>query len=140
LFALMDDRPMLFSDDRILFRVDRAGLRQCALDELAPAVRARLTERIVLQGHSNLALHTASLARDRQGLLLCGQPGMGKSILTLHLTDDGFQYGGDDVVLIQPDGEAEADAGASQVVRADLCGRSSGSRHSVGSLKWQVIV
>ncbi|WOH56115.1 MULTISPECIES: hypothetical protein [Bradyrhizobium] len=38
------------------------------------------------------------------GLLLCGQPGAGKSTLALELVDAGFQYAGDDVALIGADG------------------------------------
>jgi GTPase SAR1 family protein len=42
-----------------------------------------------------------------RGLLLCGQPGTGKSTLALHLTDDEFRYCGDDVVMISPNGLAQ---------------------------------
>lgn len=70
-------------------------------------VAGRLVERVILRGQSALVLHAASLINNRAGLLLCGPPGVGKSTLALHLTDAGFQYGGDDLVLIAPDGKAE---------------------------------
>jgi len=94
-------------DDQILFRVNKTWIRRCDIDGVAPAIRAYLTERVIRQGQPNFALHAASLVSNRKGLLLCGEPGAGKSTLTLHLTDAGFQYGGDDIVLVAPDGRAE---------------------------------
>ena len=53
------------------------------------------------------ALHAASLVFGDKGLLLCGQPGTGKSTLALHLVGDGYRYCGDDVVMISPNGLAQ---------------------------------
>lgn len=50
------------------------------------------------------ALHAASLAKRGMDLLVCGQPGAGKSTLTVELVDAGFQYAGDDVALNGVDG------------------------------------
>lgn len=94
-------------DDQILFRVNKTWIRRCELDGLAPAIRAYLIERVIRHGQPDFALHAASLISNRTGLLLCGEPGAGKSTLTLHLADAGFQYGGDDIVLVAPDGRAE---------------------------------
>ena len=91
-------------DDWILFRVDHGSICQCESAALAPAIKARLTECIIRLSPSDIALHAASLINNREGLLLCGQPGAGKSTLALHLTEAGFHYGGDDVVLMAPDG------------------------------------
>jgi hypothetical protein len=93
-------------DDQILFRINRGRSCRCESLGLAPAVKACLVERVVLQDQSNFTLHAASLVDKRGGLLLCGEPGAGKSTLALHLTAAGFQYGGDDLVLIAPDGMA----------------------------------
>lgn len=95
-------------EDEILFRIDKAGACRCGQEELAPVIKAGLVERLILRGLSEkFALHAASLIDNRGGLLLCGEPGVGKSTLALHLTDAGFQYGGDDLVLIAPDGTTE---------------------------------
>jgi hypothetical protein len=93
--------------DQTLFRVNKTGICKCESDELAPAIKACLVDRVILQDQSDLVLHAASLMDIRAGLLLCGQPGAGKSTLALHLIDAGFLYGGDDIALIAPDGKAE---------------------------------
>jgi hypothetical protein len=91
-------------DDLIVFRINKNRTYCCESDGVAPAVKARLVESVILQ--ADFTLHGASLVSDRGGLLLCGRPGAGKSTLALHLTDAGFQYGGDDLVLIAPNGKA----------------------------------
>lgn len=93
-------------DDKMLFRINKAGTYRCERDELAPAIKASLVEHILRQGE-DLAVHAASLIWHHEGLLLCGRPGAGKSTLALHLADGGFQYAGDDLVLIGPDGATE---------------------------------
>jgi energy-coupling factor transporter ATP-binding protein EcfA2 len=94
-------------DDEILFRINNCGTCWCERHGLAPAIKARLVEYLIVQDQSDLTLHAASLISNREGLLLCGQPGAGKSTLALHLTDAGLRYGGDDLVLIAQDGMAE---------------------------------
>jgi Coenzyme PQQ synthesis protein D (PqqD) len=93
--------------DEILFRNCRRSITRCPLKSLAPAIKADLTERIILQDQSELALHAASLVCGDKGLLLCGQPGTGKSTLALDLVGDEYRYCGDDVVMISPNGLAE---------------------------------
>jgi len=68
---------------------------------------SRHTERIIQRDQPDFALHAASLTLKEKGLILCGQPGIGKSTLALHLIDGGFRYCGDDIVLISPDGLAQ---------------------------------
>ncbi|WP_271565290.1 hypothetical protein [Bradyrhizobium sp. CCBAU 11386] len=91
-------------DDQVLFRGDDARVRRCEVEALAPAIKAYITERLIRDDRSALALHAGSLAKGGMGLLLCGQPGAGKSTLALQLVDAGFQYAGDDVALIGTDG------------------------------------
>jgi len=88
----------------VLFRNCRKSITRCHITGLAPAIKADLTERIILQDQPDFALHAASLMLGDRGLLLCGQPGTGKSTLALHLVDDEFRYCGDDVVMISPNG------------------------------------
>lgn len=91
-------------DDRVFFRGIDAAIHRCEVEALAPTVKAHLTERLIRSDRWVFALHAASLANCGTGLLLCGQPGAGKSTLTLQLVDAGFQYAGDDVALIGDDG------------------------------------
>ena len=93
--------------DQAFFRFDRGRTFRCEIDQLAPAIKACLTERLILCDRAGVALHAASLILQGTGLLVCGTSGVGTSTLSLHLCHAGFQYGGDDVVLIAPDGEAE---------------------------------
>lgn len=93
-------------DGQILFRINNSRSFRCETDELAPAIKACLVERVLLKDQADLTLHAASLIKNHEGLLLCGEPGAGKSTLALHLTEAGFQYGGDDLVLITQDGMA----------------------------------
>ncbi|WP_213739093.1 PqqD family peptide modification chaperone [Bradyrhizobium sp. dw_411] len=80
---------------------------RCAIDELVPTIKALLTEQIVAQSFPNIALHAASLLKGGKALLVSGCPGAGKTTLALHLVHKGFEYGGDDIVLIAPDGQVE---------------------------------
>jgi hypothetical protein len=85
---------------------DKACILRCATDELAPAFKAYLTEQIVLRCSPDVAFHAACLLSGGKALLVSGPPGEGKSTLTLHLMDAGFEYCSDDIVLIAPDGSA----------------------------------
>jgi hypothetical protein len=93
--------------DEVLFRNGRRKITRCPITGLAPAIKADLTERIILQRQTDFALHAASLAFGDKGLLLCGQPGTGKSTLALDLVGDEYRYCGDDVVMISPNGLAQ---------------------------------
>lgn len=93
-------------DGQMLFQNNRGGITRCQISGLAPAIKADLTERLI-QDQPDFALHAASLTLEEKGLILCGEPGIGKSTLTLHLIDGGFRYCGDDIVLISPDGLAQ---------------------------------
>lgn len=91
-------------DGQVFFRGDDARVQRCEVEAIAPTIKAHITERLIRDNRSAFALHAASLARGGRGLLLCGQPGAGKSTLTLQLVDAGFQYAGDDIGLIGADG------------------------------------
>ncbi|MET4275830.1 MULTISPECIES: serine/threonine protein kinase [unclassified Bradyrhizobium] len=91
-------------DDQVFFRGNDANIQRCEAAALAPAIKAHITERLIRSNQWAFALHAASLAKCGMGLLLCGQPGAGKSTLALELVDAGFQYAGDDVALIGADG------------------------------------
>ena len=45
--------------------------------------------------------HAAFLVKDGHGLLLPGEPGSGKSTLCAYLTQQGFQYYGDDFIFMR---------------------------------------
>ena len=93
-------------DDQVLFGGMDAGIHRCGVEALAPTLKAHLTDRLIRSDRWVFALHAASLVKDGAGLLLCGEPGAGKSTLSLQLVDAGFQYAGDDVALIESDGTA----------------------------------
>ena len=93
-------------DDQVLFGGIDAGIHRCGVEALAPTLKAHLTDRLIRSDRWVFALHAASLVKDGAGLLLCGEPGAGKSTLSLQLVDAGFQYAGDDVALIESDGTA----------------------------------
>lgn len=50
------------------------------------------------------ALHAALVHNDDGGVLVLGSPGAGKSTLALALLGAGYDYGSDDVTLVNPDG------------------------------------
>src|SRR3954447_9091017 len=83
--------------DQIIFRGDDGCIQRCEVEALAPTMKAYLTDRVVRSDRSAFALHAAALTRGAMGILLCGEPGAGKSTLTLQLLDAGFQYAGDDL-------------------------------------------
>lgn len=91
-------------DDQVFFRGNDARVHRFEAGALAPTIKAHITERLIRSDRWVFALHAASLAKDGMGLLLCGEPGAGKSTLTLRLVNAGFQYAGDDVALIGADG------------------------------------
>jgi hypothetical protein len=99
----------------IVYEVAGFGNRACisrnrsrgiivAADEAAPALKAMLTDDVLASLGRNVALHAALLVRNRQGLLICGMPGAGKTTLALALLKAGFACGGDDIALMGADG------------------------------------
>jgi hypothetical protein len=76
----------------------------CAIDEVAPFIHGYVVDRTLAQRSPDLALHSACLVHGEKNLLIGGHSGAGKTTLTLRLLDAGFQYGGDDVAIVSPDG------------------------------------
>ncbi len=91
-------------DQQVFLRGEDSSISRCEVEALAPTIKAHVTERLIRSNRWVFSLHAASLVKDGLGLLLCGQPGAGKSTLTLQLVDAGLRYAGDDVALVGADG------------------------------------
>lgn len=78
-----------------------------AFDERSwiPEVKALLTERYVRSVTNGFVVHAALLAREGRGVLLCGEPGAGKTTLALALREAGFEYHADDIVRVDRSGK-----------------------------------
>jgi hypothetical protein len=83
---------------------NKTFVARCAIHELVPALKAQITEQLVLKSSPDVALHAACLQSGGKGLLVSGRPGAGKTTLAVHLIEAGFEYVSDDIVLIAPDG------------------------------------
>jgi hypothetical protein len=82
----------------------KACVARCAIEELAPTLKAFISEQIMLRSSPDVVFHAACLLSAGNGLLVSGRPGAGKTTLALHLLEAGFEYAADDIVLIAPDG------------------------------------
>ena len=71
-----------------------------------PEVKARLTARVLKSTTTGFLAHAALLSRGDQGVLICGEPGAGKTTLCVSLLVAGFGYHSDDIVWIGEGGEA----------------------------------
>ncbi|MBB4382472.1 hypothetical protein GGD61_007165 [Bradyrhizobium sp. SBR1B] len=91
-------------DEQVILRGEDSSISRCQVEALAPTIKAHITERLIRSDRWTFSLHAASLVKDGMGLLLCGQPGAGKSTLSLQLVDAGLRYAGDDVALVGADG------------------------------------
>jgi hypothetical protein len=76
----------------------------CDVNELAPSLKAYVTEQIVTRSPPDVVFHAAHLVRGERSILISGAPGAGKTTLALHLMNAEFEYRADDIVLIAPDG------------------------------------
>jgi hypothetical protein len=83
---------------------NKACAFQCGISELAPTMKAYITEQIVQRSSPDVVFHAACLLFGGKSLLVSGRPGAGKTTLALHLMEAGFDYGADDIVFIAPDG------------------------------------
>jgi hypothetical protein len=78
----------------------------CTADELIPQLKAVLTERYVSSVGNSFLVHAAFLVAGNRGLLICGEPGAGKTTLCVALNGSGYEYCADDIVRIGQDGMA----------------------------------
>lgn len=86
-----------------LFR-DGEWLRPCVPDEIATVLKGELLAEALKHGTYELALHAAALSRGERLVLLCGNPGAGKTTLTLALAQAKFGFVSDDVTLLSASG------------------------------------
>ncbi|WEX77988.1 serine kinase [Sinorhizobium numidicum] len=107
--ASQDLRPSIsyevarFGDRACIIR-NRSGGTIVTAAEAAPTLKASLTDDVLANVGTNVALHAALLVKKSNGLLLCGAPGAGKTTLALALLERGFACGGDDIALMSADG------------------------------------
>lgn len=94
----MDGLIHVFHDNRSIIR--------CTYAELAPRIKIHITEQVIAKSTPNVVFHAASLVQRKKSLLISGEPGAGKTTLTLRLVASGFSYAADDLVFISPEGEA----------------------------------
>jgi hypothetical protein len=113
--ALLPDRIKPASNDENAFHIGEA-LGLCCLfhnginvlcstrEQLVPAFKAYLIERILMKKLPDVLFHAACMMRGKKLVLIGGAPGAGKSTLSAHLMDRGFRYGADDIVTLSPTG------------------------------------
>lgn len=82
----------------------REWVTSCSPDELATLLKGHFLNDILDRDGYEVAMHAAALHVGDRILLLFGEPGAGKSTLTLGLVHQGFGFGGDDVALLLSSG------------------------------------
>src|SRR6185437_5660812 len=87
----------------------------CGADEVVPSTKSLIIEKILASHQRELAFHAACMSRGGRNLLVSGAPGAGKSTIALHLAAKGFEYRGDDITFVSPDGFAKGIACAPTV-------------------------
>lgn len=92
------DRLFLFEGER--------PLGSCSRKEWVPRLKAVLTEHYAANVRGAFLMHAAFLVRGGKGLLLSGAPGAGKTTLCVVLARSGYEYQGDDIVRLEPNGKA----------------------------------
>jgi hypothetical protein len=86
---------------------DKASIILCPVFELAVCLKAYVIQRILDGRTGDIAFHSAMLVHLGKALLISGAPGEGKSTLAARLIEEGYEYAGDDVALITPNGETK---------------------------------
>ncbi len=76
----------------------------CSTNEAVPLLKAHLTKQICSRHANGISFHAATLIRDKKTLLISGPPAAGKTTLAARLLEESFEYAGDDIYLIGPDG------------------------------------
>lgn len=88
-----------------LFR-DGVWAGSCSSDEIPVLVKGQLLSEFLEHGSYELALHAAALLNRGRTLLLCGNPGAGKTTLALALVRAGLGFMADDVTVLDSAGHA----------------------------------
>lgn len=119
----------------VLF-TDGASRGEVEADGVVPAIKALVTELYAGAVADGFLTHGALLRSKDQTLFLTGEPGAGKTTLTLALAAAGFAYGGDDIVRIGADGlavaapfAAAAKSGAWELLAGRLPGLAEAPAH-----------
>jgi hypothetical protein len=107
-------RAMEIGDDIHVYHDEKRAFVGKA-DEATPMAKSLIIEQVLASHRRDLAFHAACLSRGGRNLLISGEPGAGKSTLSLYLAARGFEYRGDDITLISPDGLARGIACAPTV-------------------------
>lgn len=87
-----------------LFR-DGHWVDSCGRDEIPVMVKGQLLAEVLVHSEYELALHAAALLKNGRTVLLCGNPGSGKTTLALALVHAGFGFAADDVTLLDSAGQ-----------------------------------
>ncbi|CDX14010.1 HPr kinase [Mesorhizobium sp. ORS 3324] len=84
----------------------RAGdwVQSCSPDELPVMLKGHLLTEVLEHGAYELAVHAAALLAGARVALVCGNPGAGKTTLTMALVHAGFGFAADDVTLLDSNG------------------------------------
>src|SRR5206468_3911835 len=90
----------------LLFYLERRLVLAGTRDGLVAHVKAILTELYADGVENGFLTHGALLQAGERRLLLCGEPGAGKTTLALALAAAGWRYGGDDIVRLSPQAAA----------------------------------
>jgi Coenzyme PQQ synthesis protein D (PqqD) len=92
--------------DRVQLFRNGEWLLSCTAAELPTALKGQLLAEVLSNASYELALHCACLLNGGRALLLCGNPGAGKTTLAMALVHAGFAFAGDDVALLDSNGQS----------------------------------
>lgn len=120
-----EDRDLVYYEDRLLGMKDRVLVEGFledttevvatpSVNRITPGSRGSYSDLVeavidykcIQKGYTTL--HSGTLAKDGKAILLTGFPNVGKSLCTLALLQQGFEYMGDDNGLISESGEVYA--------------------------------
>lgn len=73
-------------------------------EETPAIIKAIATEELSAQCETGFLMHGALLSVGGKTIVLAGHPGAGKTTLTLALAASGFDYAGDDIIHVSPEG------------------------------------
>lgn len=97
---------LIETDDGYVLFLDGAPWGLAEPEGVVPLLKATLTELYAESVTDGFLTHGALLEAEGHTLFLTGEPGAGKTTLTLALAARGMAYGGDDIVRITSEGLA----------------------------------